>query len=223
MAIYNFSISSPAYRSRVENAGKYISRVCCIQAKKRCFNFSHAVLSCYSSCYRRGKDMKNHCARLSPPSSSSSLVRLTSRTSGNDRPGLARRQSRSRSQESFEEVSESPSPTLPSPLNATISRRCSPLAGEPTDCSSIISVGTATNEDARLLASRGRLRPTDSVRSVVDCALSLAWRSIDAAGVGRIGRASGGNLPLDTSYSGEVQSLVDLEARWYTQATKSLL
>jgi len=46
------------------------------------------------------------------------------------------------------------------------------------------------DEDTRL-AGRSRLQPTDSVRSIVDCAPSLAWRSIDkTAGATSGGRKS---------------------------------
>jgi len=198
------------------------------------------LLVLHLSRFKREKDMKSHSVRLSPPRPSSSLARLTSNTSGNDRPGLARRQSRSRSQESFEEVGESPSPTPSPPLNATISWRSSPLARH--DCGSIISVGAA----ARRGRAIGWPQPitADGFRSLGRrlCAvprLALNWRGGGCdewraegrggqgrgrgvaggggpEGSGAVGRASGGNLPLDTSYSGEVQSLVDLEAWWYS-------
>lgn len=58
----------------------------------------------------------------------------------------------------------------------------------------------------------GQSRPmkADGFRSPSRRLFGLLGR--EQGGMGEIGRTSGGNLPLDTSYSGEVQSLVDLEA-----------
>jgi len=192
---------------------------------RKCHDFSRAIPRL--SRFKREKDMKSHSVRLSPPWPSSSLARLTSDTSGNDRPGLARRQSRSRSQESFEEVSESPLP----PLNATISWRCSPLARGTTavrlfplapsptrtrdwptaaDYSRRIPFARSSIVRRPLLGAQLTTRRVRRVQGGKGAGAGERGRS------GAVGRASGGNLPLDTSYSGEVQSLVDLEAWWYS-------